>query len=187
MQSQPSGVPFGNIRLCLDKTASPDFFMTKIKIWHIYFFWWLLFVCFWLFSKTVGLDPMRVAYVSHIRWESNPRSSGKRTTLKEERKHFFWLIFFLKETLLRYIFLNFHLLFFFFILEKKKKIFFGILLLIKEMLLKMFFFWILNFLFNFEKRIKIFSDLFFYFIFLNFELSFEFFFLDYIYTYFWNK
>lgn len=37
MQSQPSGVPFGNIRLCFDKTASPDFFMMTLKFDIIFF------------------------------------------------------------------------------------------------------------------------------------------------------
>ena len=57
MQSQPSGVPFGNIRLCLDKTASPDFFMTKLKF-DIYF----LFICFLAILAKGGLDITRLNY-----------------------------------------------------------------------------------------------------------------------------
>jgi len=46
----------------------------------------------WIFENW-GPKPMRFAYVSHIRWESDSRSS---VNLAEQRKHFFlkhWLIF----------------------------------------------------------------------------------------------
>ena len=134
---------------------------------------------------------MRVAYVSHIRWESNPRSSGlvneltfffnwnlwkKLLQKKKGSIYIFFFDWFLIErktcknsfsfdlhfenfkSKRRIFFPEFSFGFFY---SKEKENIFGILLLIKEMLLKNIF-WILNFLFNFERRIKIFSDFLFY-------------------------